>query len=351
MKLSLGILAWNEENAIGAMIASLGTQTLFAAGWDVEILVLPNGCTDRTATVAREALETFRRAHPAVRVAVHEIAVPGKANAWNECVHRLSDPLSRYLIFLDADIRLLGDDTLLSLIRTLENDPAAEISTDRPVKHVEQKPAKSLRDRFLLLVGRMTAAAPGQLTGQLYAARAATLRQIVLPRGLIVDDGFLKQMVCTGGYAHPPRQEAIRRAPEAAHEFECYTRLADIFHHQVRQAVGQTIYSYLRDDLKACGRPVFAELRRRSEEDPDWLARLVREEVARRGWWVMDSTALSMRWRRIRFGRGPAQKAAFAALALAALAVDLPVFWAANEKLRRGKIAGIWKDTTNRVLT
>lgn len=355
MKISLGILAWNEENSIGSMIDSLATQSLLAragAGeFALEIYVVPNGCTDATARVAEAALATLRSRHPAVQTATRELTTPGKANAWNEFVHRFSDPASEFLIFLDADIRLLGDDTLLHLVRTLEEHPTVQISTDRPVKHVALKERKSLLDRFLLRVGGMTDSAPGQLTGQLYCARAATLRRIVLPRGLIVEDGFLKQIICTDGYRHPVDNGLIRRAADAAHVFECYTRPADAFHHQVRQAVGQTIYSYLRDDLRKCGQPVCEELRRRTAADPDWLPQLVRAEVARRGWWVMDTAALSMRWRRIRFARRPAQKLVFTLVALAALAVDLPVFLVGNSRLRGGRIKGIWKDTSNRELS
>ena len=163
-----------------------------------------------------------------------------------------------------------------------------------------------------------------------------------------MEDGFLKQMICTHGFSHAVDNALIQRSPDAAHVFECYTQISAVFHHQVRQAIGHTIYTYLRDDLRQPNlpRPVFDELRRRSADDPDWFPKLIRAEVARRGWWVMDTPSLTMRWRRIRFAHGLA-RLRFLVIALLALGVDLPVFLIANHKLRSGQIKGIWKDTQN----
>lgn len=352
MKIAIGILAWNEETSIGVTLRSLAEQSLLAlaesSGWEIEILVVPNACTDQTADAAQIALDSLRQDHPAVQCAVHELVTPGKVNAWNETVHRLADPASDYLVFLDADIELLGLKTLENLVRLLEDDPCVQVATDRPVKHLEQKPHLNPLERLLIGAGAMTQATPGQLTGQLYCARYALLRQIVLPAGLIVEDGFLKQMICTHGFSHEVDNSLIQRAPDAAHVFECYTQVSAVLHHQIRQAIGHTIYTYLRDDLRKPGRPrpVFEELRARSEADPDWFPKLIRSEVARRGWWVMDTPSVTMRWRRVRFAKGSA-KFHFLAIALLGLGVDLPVFLLANHKLRTGQIKGVWKDTRN----
>ncbi len=352
MKISAGILAWNEEGSIGAAIASLAGQTLLAkvdgGSVGLEIVVVPNGCTDGTADAARRALQELQQRFPAVRASVHDLPTPGKVNAWNEFVHRLSAPDSDYLLLLDADIELLGADTLWSMVQVLEEQPNVQVATDRPVKHLEREGRSGLLGRLLLGAGAMTQAAPGQLTGQLYCARAALLRRIVLPDGLIVEDGFLKQMICTEGFSHKVDNSLIARAPGAAHVFECYTSVRDVFNHQVRQAIGHTIYTYLRDDLQRPGleRPVFAELARRSRANPEWFRELVKAEVARRGWWVMDTPSLTMRWRRIRFAKGAA-KVKFFLVALLALAVDIPVFLISNHRLRTGGLKGIWKDTKN----
>lgn len=83
---SIIIAAHNEESVLGATLDAL---LLDAAG--AEIIVAPNGCTDKTAEVAR--------ARPGVHVV--EVADGGKANALN-AAETAATTFPR--IFLDADI-------------------------------------------------------------------------------------------------------------------------------------------------------------------------------------------------------------------------------------------------------
>lgn len=356
MKIVLGILAWNEESSIAATIASLVGQSLLKRADDreflVEILVVPNGCTDQTPRIADEALKNLGDAFPAVRSRVEQLAEGGKSNAWNQLVHHLAPADADYFLMMDADIELLTAETLELMWLALENDPHASVSTDLPVKHLANKKNPGLIGRLLLGAGTMTQAAPGQLTGQLYCARAALLRRIWIPLGLIVDDGFLKQILCTDGYSQPVDNSRIVRAGGASHLFECYTKFRDIWSHQIRQAVGHTLYTYLTAYLKreVPERPVYATLLEKSHSDPEWFVREIHAEIRRRGWWVMDTASLMMRWRRVRFAKGAA-KLKFLALAAAAAPYDLAVFLASNSRLKSGKVKGVWKDTRTTALS
>lgn len=356
MKIVIGMLAWNEEKSIAATIGSLAAQTLLrradGGGFSIEIVVVPNGCTDSTAEVARGALDRLREKFPAVTCRVDPLREGGKANAWNEFVHRLAPADADYHLLMDADIELLGPETLESMWQALEREPHAQISTDRPVKHLARKQRLNLKERLLMGVADMTRAAPGQLTGQLYLARAATLRKVWMPGGIIVEDGFLKQIVCTNGYSEPPDNSRIVRAEGASHLFECYTGLRDIWNHQIRQAVGHTIYTCLTKHIRTemPERPVFVALMEKSRRDPDWFRREVREEVRRRGWWVMDTASVTMRWRRVRFAQGAA-KLRFFLIAALATPYDLAVFLASNSRLKSGKVKGVWKDTRTTALS
>jgi glycosyltransferase involved in cell wall biosynthesis len=354
MKIVIGILAWNEENSIGNTIGGLRGQTLLdevaklpGSSDTMEIIVVPNGCSDRTSEVAAAALEDLRSHFPCLRTRVESLEIGSKTHAWNEFIHRLSPADADFFILMDADIELLTPTTLADMVCALQENPHAFVAADVPVKHIVKKRRLSLADRLLLAVGGMTKAAPGQLTGQLYCARAGVLRRVRIPMGLIVEDGFLKQILCTNGYSEPVDHSRIIRVETASHLFECYTRLRDIWNHQVRQAVGQTLYSYLTKYLreeKVSGDAAFELLSDRTKADARWFQELVRREVARRGVWVMDTASLTMRFRRVRFAKG-LHKLVFFAVAVLAFPFDLAVFLVSNHRLRAGKVGGVWKDT------
>ncbi len=356
MKIVIGLLAWNEENSITATLASLGTQSLLRRAdnqhFQIEILVVPNGCTDSTPQVAKQSLDRLKSTFPLISCRVEPLAEGGKSNAWNHLIHELSPPDVDYFIMMDADIELLTSNTLELLWQTLENNPHSIISTDLPVKHLTRKAHLSPLDKLLLGAGKMTRATPGQLTGQLYCARGEAVRKVWIPKGLIVEDGYLKQILCTEGFSHPVDNSLILRAEGASHLFECYTKLADIWNHQIRQAIGHTLYTYLTKyaRTKIDKRPVFSAIMEKSRSDPEWFLKVIREEVKTRGWWVMDTPSLLMRWRRVRFARGPG-KLKFLLLAAAATPFDLAVFLVSNSRLRSGKVKGIWKDTRTTTLS
>lgn len=361
MKIVIGILAWNEESSIGKTILGLRGQTLLenlkSPGVDreghssstpfLEVVVIPNGCTDRTADVAASSLQELKTSFPLLNVRVEPLSMGSKTNAWNEFVHRFSPRDADYLVLMDADIELLTPSTLSDMVAALEKDSHAFLATDVPVKHIVRKEKLTLKDRVLLCVGGMTKAAPGQLTGQLYCARAAVLRRVIIPKGIIVEDGFLKQILCTNGYSEPVDNSRIVRVDTASHLFECYTRFVDIWNHQVRQAVGHTLYTYLTKFLRennARGEAAFQLLNERSSENQRWFEELIRSEVARRGLWVMDTPSLTMRFRRVRFASGT-RKLLFFCIAVLAFPFDLTVFLVSNHRLRAGKVGSIWKDT------
>ena len=66
--IAIGILAWNEDEAIEATLNSLLRQSLFAnlarRNLNCEIICVANGCTDGTASVAASFFAAQRREHP-----------------------------------------------------------------------------------------------------------------------------------------------------------------------------------------------------------------------------------------------------------------------------------------------
>lgn len=98
---ALGVVvpAWNEEHVIGDCLAALAEQELPGS---VRVAVIANGCTDRTAEVARTFVAQARRR--GIELVVIERATTGKAAALNTgddvC------PPGAHRLYLDADVRL-----------------------------------------------------------------------------------------------------------------------------------------------------------------------------------------------------------------------------------------------------
>src|SRR5476649_2946467 len=106
--LSIGILAWNEQDSIRPMLESLLRQSVFghlwARGEGCEIVCLANGCTDGTVAAAQEVFEKARlegRLGPGTTARVVDIPEPGRNNAWNRFVHEISDRKARLICFMD----------------------------------------------------------------------------------------------------------------------------------------------------------------------------------------------------------------------------------------------------------
>ena len=138
---AIGILAHNEEARIEQTLRSLFSQDVFRMD-ATELVIVANGCTDKTAVAAERSLMDHRAVWSARGSArVEEIVAGGKANAWNQFVHRTECRKASLLVLMDADITILSSNTISSMIATFEASPQAVICVDRPVKDIELKPA------------------------------------------------------------------------------------------------------------------------------------------------------------------------------------------------------------------
>src|ERR1700733_14993687 len=135
--LSIGLLAHNEKANIESTLRSLFKQDVFQTFF-TEIIIVANGCTDETATMARRSLEDHRAVWSNRGSArVEEIEIAGKANAWNQFVHKFSSSRASILILMDADIKISSANAISSMVRSLTNNPQAVVCADRPVKDIK----------------------------------------------------------------------------------------------------------------------------------------------------------------------------------------------------------------------
>jgi glycosyltransferase involved in cell wall biosynthesis len=298
MKIAIGILAHQEEGFIGATIASLLAQSVIADGAvEKEIIVVANGCADGTVNEARAALTVA--CSPSLRAEVLDIAAAGKANAWNVFVHEASAPDADYLVLLDADIEFAETDAIARLMGHLAANPAVAIAPDQPVKKFTD--AGGVLRPVIRALQKTGSDDDHALSGQCYAARAAALRSVTMPRGLVVEDGFLRAMTLTRNFTEPETRSRILRAPGVRHFYRPYESLSAIYRYERRQAVGTAINRFLYDEFRrwrAAGVDIVAEIARRNAADPNWIEEIIGASVKRSGFIVVPRNYALRRLRR-----------------------------------------------------
>ncbi|MEN9566591.1 MAG: hypothetical protein RLZZ69_1787 [Cyanobacteriota bacterium] len=355
MKLSIGILAYNESDSIAILLKSLCQQSLLTSlnkGFSIEIIVVPNGCSDNTALIAHNTLKTLLQENDRALCnwQVCEVKEAGKSNAWNLFIHQFAAPDADFFCLMDADIQLSDRYTLEKMLEVLVENPEYWIAIDRPIKDIELKENKSWLDKLSIAVSKSSNAGQLYICGQLYCGRAEPLRNMWMPAGLPVEDGFLTQMVISENFTleNPTFAKRIVRVAEASHIFEAYTNPFKLINHEVRVVVGIVINAfltcYLEEKLSFKGSTKLTAgmlINEWNQENPLWLNGFVRNSLAKERWWLIP---ISLVFRRYRSLRNHSLWKALLRIPIATLAfmVDISIFIRANSTLHRKVISNYW---------
>lgn len=344
--ISMGIVAHNESRLIGQMLSSLFEQSLLNQAvpqLQIELIVIPNGCADDTAEVARRAIASSvnSSSYKNLRCDVKEVAQAGKSNAWNLFVHEFSSRKAQYLFLMDSDIQLLNQDTLHSMLKTIE-ESQAYVVVDQPIKDVSLKPDRTLREHLSaaisgLSVGQSVEGGPAWICGQLYCAKAEILRQIWLPAALPVEDGFLYAMIVSNSLQKEKNPNRVLLAGSASHMFEAYTSIDHLLKHEcwliTASAVNELIFSDLRISGMV-GPEAGIYIAKKNSEEPYWLSDLVESATTHRRW-LIPRFILARRF--LSLANKPLHKSvALLPLTLVAFLTDLYLSIQANQSLHRG---------------
>lgn len=338
--ITIAIIARNEEANIGATITSLAGQDLFAAGRPApELIVLANGCTDRTVQVAEEAIARHLSGRLS-RSQVVDTPIGGKSRAWNMVVHEVASPDTEVFLFLDADIELAGPEVCREMIDKLLADGTAVACTGHPMKQIARNRRKSAVERLSLEVSEINRH-DRAISGQLYCAKAAAIREIWLPVPTPGEDGFLNAMVQTCGFSQPLDCARVTQMGQVTHYYHP-TPLSRVFAHEQRMVIGTTVNMWLFEHLMELrpNEPVGSLIGRRNAAEPDWVRQLVSRRAASGGWVVPRKLLF---WRMPAVDRRPRlQDLPRLAVGLIATAFSLAVAVAANARLKQGSAAGYW---------
>lgn len=343
VKIDIGIFAHNEGAAIAALVARLAEQSLLREGLensvDVQVFVLANGCSDDTVAQARAALEGSVLQG---RTTVLDLPEPGKSRTWNRFTHDISRPDAELLINLDVDTLFSAPDGLMQMVDYIRSNPQLAASSSCPVKDL------AVGTQSLSLVERLIVAGAGSredirtnIIGGCYVARASELRQIHMPAGLPVEDGYLRAMLLTRSFTQPEDTSRIDANTEIWHVYESERTLSALIRHQTRLVIGGAVNLVLFDHLRQLPDAERAAVMQRAAEDPAWLRDLLAKALPRAPWGWVPYHFLVKRSAAMLQAPGALRPGRLAKM-LAGQAFDLLVWVLAQWRMARGSGAGFW---------
>ena len=343
-QISIGILAYNEAAHIGRALQTLFMQDAFEK-YSIEVIVVPNGCTDDTAALARQCLMDHQHVWSARGSAkVQALAKAGKANAWNFFVHELSAAQASILFLMDADIEFLQSDSISSMIVTLKTNSDAIVCVDRPIKDIEHKADRTFFQRLLLAATPEIDPTNVPLCGQLYCALSEQLRLITLPSEITIEDGFLRALLLTDGFTEVENRKRIVWAQHAAHKFYSASSLLELFKHEKWIVTGSIVNMMLFKRFGAectSGCNAMTVMKGWQDRDQNWLPKYISSEVHQRGWRILPRFWWTRRWTCLN-GLSLAGKLRRLPVVALATIIDITIFGAAIRDVRKGRAFYYW---------
>ena len=343
MRIHIGVFAHNEQERIAWTLADLARQDLFERpDVSVRLFVLANGCTDRTVAAAQAAVQAMPP-RVAACTSVLDLPFKGKSRTWNHFVHGLCAGEADYIFCVDGDIRVPQQANLGRMLRCLESGPA-QVVNSRPRKDIEVQPGNLSRlERLIVMASGTASDYRNSIAGSLYLVRAAAVRDIHMPVGLPVEDGFLRAMILTRLLTEPEDLARIHGESGIWHVYESLRDVPALVRHQTRLVVGSAVNTVIFDHL--CANAADARgrsaLLREAAADERWLGGVLGTRLPT---WPWGFVPLHFLVKRLQALRGRHGQGALRALLVATLGLgfDAVVYANAQLQMARGKGAGYW---------
>lgn len=342
-RMDIGLFAHDEAAGIATVIDDLARQDILEDDrFDIRVLILANGCHDQTVPIARSAIaalpDRIRKAF-----VVLDLPEPGKSRTAHRFIHDLSRPEADMLGFMDADIELPRPDSLRRMAEALLTRPELQVFTSHPVKDVAHHRLRvGLSGRLITAGGDGLTDWRKSICGQLFVMRAAMARQIGLPAGLPVEDGFFRAMALTDLLSRPEDLARIDGDPEVFHVYRSIRGLGELLRHQTRIVIGSAVNAALYRKIRreAPDRDQAHALLMQAAAQDGWLTRVLKEELPRRPYGYVPTEFLTKRWRRFRSSGKRGLKPRL--MLLAGMGLDALVWLRASYQMHRGAGSGHW---------
>ncbi|MCT2533341.1 glycosyltransferase [SAR92 clade bacterium H231] len=281
IKVAIGLFAHNEQDNILNTLESLATQNIFEdtshSGLSIALTVVANGCTDNTVAIAREYLGNSH----IFDGQVVDIAESGKSNAWNKFIHDDINSNADYFFCMDSDIRFGSNTVLSSLLVSLANSPTAYLAVDLALKDTYLKKQKSPYEYLSLFFSQLMKQGSTAVAGSLYCAKAARLRKVTMPKGLPVEDGFLRAMLVTDLFTKQDNNQRVLVVDDVCHYFTPEATLKGLLRHEERLLIGtfinSVIYKYLWAEVNRTDKDAGQLIVENNDQNPNWVENLIKQ--------------------------------------------------------------------------
>ncbi|MEM1227479.1 MAG: glycosyltransferase family 2 protein [Planctomycetota bacterium] len=216
--ISICLCAYNEEDVIGEKLANL-EQAADAYAGSVEVLLFTDGCSDRTAELARESESRVRV------VESHERS--GKSAGMNQLMEIATGEVT---VFTDANV-LLQADTLQHLVKGFSDDDVGCVCGVLHYTNGDECDVAAVGtlywrlEEFIKKWESITGSTMGA-DGALFAIRRSLYTPVP---SMIIDDMFTSMNILISGYKVKNERSAVafeKNATKTSDEFQRKIRIA-----------------------------------------------------------------------------------------------------------------------------
>jgi glycosyltransferase involved in cell wall biosynthesis len=344
MKIKIAIFAYNEADNIAHILKDLISQSLMKSGENnIDIYILANGCTDSTVEIAEQFVGSVENS---IKSQIHVMELPfkGKSRCWNYFVHEICTSESDILFFVDGDIIIPFEGVFENMSSQLTMSSDLKVINSRPVKDIEYKKRKTnLVESLILKSGGTLTNYKKSICGQLYAVKAPALKDIYMPVGLPVEDGFLRAMLLTELLTQPEDLKRIDGDEAIFHVYESILTLAELINHQTRimigSAVNEAVFRLMRDTATSYQERV--ELLKSASKGDSWLSGVIKKQLPN---WPYGYIKFRFLFKRFNGLRDSKNKIIIKKIPIVFIGFvfDFLVYVNATIKMARGKGAGHW---------
>ena len=241
--LPIAIMAHNEEKVIRRAVESVLSQKT-PVGYLVKVVVVANGCSDRTEEIVKLLAE-----HNPSRVELVSIKEKGKTKAINKAIKYFeqisnTDCLIPYVIFLDADCQFVGNEVLLNFIKQFESNPYLCAVGANCIPDVLMNSRKGIVSEMYKAIYRLGESLKyNSISGGCYCIRIDILKKLDFPEFQLAEDMYISSKL-NGWFMRDKNIEVAYETP--------FDLLSEI-NKRIRQEISTRRYQEYYADLKKRG--------------------------------------------------------------------------------------------------